>query len=100
MLVVLKEKFPQDTVRLGAHYNLEGLTPKGLCGLTWFHIPQNGSQVLRPTFPISPGTGGVITKGAWGFDLTQKRKGYEADYGRGGSVKVFSIHIQGLKKRS
>lgn len=85
----------QDTVHLGAYCSHEGLPSKELHGLTWFHIPQNGSQVLRPTFPTAQVLG-VITAGAWGSDRPQKR-GYEDDSGRVGQLEVFRIRVQRSK---
>lgn len=56
--------------------------------------------MLKPTFPISLGAGGIST-GAGGlclFDLTQRRRGYEDDCGGIEWLKVFSIHLQSLRK--
>ena len=94
-----KRNSPQNTVHPGAYCNQEGLRSKELRGLTWFHIPQNGSQVLRPTFPLVQVLE-VITAWVRGLDLTQKRRGYEADGRRGEQLKLFSIHAQRLKSLS
>jgi hypothetical protein len=64
--------------------------PPKSCGLAWFHVPQNGIRVLRPTFPIIPGTRGHHNRDS-PFDLIRRRRGHEEDHGRARWLKMFGI---------